>query len=74
MIDDLETITAIAAAAEAADGAAPLDEATWLTLRHHPDRVRCWQRDRGFALVIGDELSLVVHPDGRGRGAATRLL
>ena len=74
MIEDLDAIAEAAAAAEAADGAAPLDEATWLTLRHHPDRVRCWQRDRGFALVVGDDLSLVVHPDARGRGAGTRLL
>jgi len=70
----IEELDAIALAAEAADGAAPLDEATWLTLRHHPERVRCWQRDRGFALVIGDDLSLVVHPDARGHGAGTRLL
>ncbi|MFC4785532.1 mycothiol synthase [Nocardioides sp. MAHUQ-72] len=67
-------IDAIAAAAEAADGAAPLDEATRLALRHHPDRVRSWQRDEAFALVIGDELTLVVHPDARGRGEGGRLL
>lgn len=68
MIDD------IAAAAEAADGAAPLDEATRLTLRHHPERVRTWERNRGFALVIGSELTLVVHPDARGRGVGAGLL
>ncbi|HYF73774.1 MAG TPA: mycothiol synthase [Nocardioides sp.] len=69
-----DVIGDIAAAAEAADGAAPLDEATWLTLRHHPERARRWQRRHGFALVIGDELSLVVHPDGRGRGLGGELL
>ena len=35
-------INAIADAAEQADGAAPLDEATRLTLRHHPERVWSW--------------------------------
>jgi mycothiol synthase len=64
----------IAAAAEAADGSAPLDEATRLALRHHPERVRSWLREEGFALVLGAELSLVVHPDARGRGLGTTLL
>ena len=67
-------IDAIAAAAEQADGAAPLDEATRLTLRHHPERVRSWFRDEGFALEIDGELSLVVHPDARGRGLGGELL
>lgn len=67
-------IDAIADAAEQADGAAPLDEATRLTLRHHPERVRSWLRDDAFALVIGEELSLVVHPDARGRGLGASLL
>ena len=71
MIDDVE---GIAAAAEAADGAAPLDEATWLALRHHAERVRSWVRADGFALVIGADLSLVVHPGARGRGLGTALL
>jgi mycothiol synthase len=70
----VETISRIAAAAENADGAAPLDEATWLTLRHHPDRVRSWVRDDGFALLIGPALSVVVHPDARGRGIGRTLL
>ncbi len=64
----------IAAAAAAVDGADPLDEATRLTLRHHPERARTWERSRGFALVIDHELSLVVHPDARGRGVATSLV
>jgi mycothiol synthase len=70
----VETISRVAAAAEDADGAAPLDEATWLTLRHHPDRVRSWVREDGFALLIGSDLSVVVHPDARGHGLGRSLL
>jgi mycothiol synthase len=70
----VETITRIAEAATAADGAAPLDEATMLTLRHHPGDVRSWTQDDAFALLTGRELTLVVHPDARGRGVGTRLL
>lgn len=69
-----DPIATVAAAAEAADGIAPLDEATWLTVRNHPDRVRRWVEDDGFALLIGAELSLVVHPDARGRGLGRALL
>ena len=67
-------IDAIAAAAEQADGAAPLDEATWLTLRHHPDRVTRWEREQAFALLVGPELSLVVHPEARRHGLGGELL
>ena len=70
----MEEITRIASAAEAADGAAPLDEATLLSLRHHPERARTWVREEGFALLVGDELSLVVHPGARGRGVGRALL
>lgn len=73
-MDPTEQIARIAAAAEAADGAAPLDEATWLALRHHPETVRSWVRDDGVALLVGDDLSLVVHPDARGRGIGRALL
>ena len=73
-MDDVEQVARIAAAAEAADGAAPLDEATWLALRHHPDTVRSWIRDDAVALLVGQELSLVVHPDARGRGLGRSLL
>jgi mycothiol synthase len=71
----LERIAAIAAAAEEADGAAPVDEATWFALRS-PDRhdVRRWVEDGGFAAVTGRTLSLVVHPDARGRGLGASLL
>ncbi|GAA4379659.1 mycothiol synthase [Nocardioides caricicola] len=70
----MESIERVSAAAEAADGAAPLDEATWLTLRHRPESVRSWVRDEGFALLVGVELSVVVHPDARGRGIGRTLL
>ena len=71
---DLDLIADIASAAEAADGAAPIDEATWRALKHHPETVRSWGSDDGFALLIGDELSLAVRPDARGRGLGGALL
>ena len=67
-------IDEIAAAAAEADGTDPLDEATRLALRHHPERVRTLVRDSGFALEVGGELTLVVHPDARGRGVGGALL
>jgi mycothiol synthase len=67
-------VIGIARLAEAADGLAPLDEATLMTLHHHPDRAQSWGDDRGFGLLIGDELSLVVAPEDRGAGLGTRLL
>ena len=67
-------IEQIASTAEEADGAAPLDEATWLALRHHPERVRRWDGEDAVALLVGGELTLLVHPDARGRGEGTRLL
>jgi mycothiol synthase len=71
----LDRITLLAAAAEEADGAAPLDEATWFALRH-PDRhdVQTWTDEFGFAAVTDRTLSLVVHPDSRGHGLGTSLL
>jgi mycothiol synthase len=71
---DLDVVAAIAAEAEAADGAAPLDEATWRALRHRPDTVSSWGSDDGFALLIGGELTLVVRPGARGRGIGSALL
>lgn len=68
---DLEQI---AAAAEAVDGAAPVDEATWRLLRHHPERVRVWHEPDAFALLAGQDLSLVVAPTARGRGVGAALL
>ena len=72
--DGLRQIAAIAADAEAADGTSPLDEATWLGLRHRGDAVAAWVEADGFALVIEDELSLVVRPSARRHGTGTRLL
>lgn len=71
---DLDSLAQIAAAAERADGAAALDEATWLTLHHRPERVRSWLRDDAFALLIGDQLTLVVDPAARRSGLGGALL
>ena len=71
---DLDALATIAADAEAADGAAPLDEATWRALRHRPESVRTWTRDDGFALLLDDELGLAVRPAARGRGLGAQLL
>ena len=65
--DHSAAIAAIAGAAEAADGSAPLDEATWFALRRGSG-MRSWVQEDGFALLAGDDLSLVVHPEARGRG------
>jgi len=73
-VPDLDALAAIAAEAESADRAAPLDEATWRALKHRPEAVRTWTEPDGFALVIGAELSVVVRPSARGRGVGTALL
>ncbi len=70
----LDRIGDIVAAAELEDGVAPLDEATLLALRHDPGRVRRWERDDAFALLVGDDLGLVVHPKVRGHGHGSALL
>ena len=69
----MDQIAAIAGAAEAVDGAAPLDEATWLALRHGRD-LRTWVESSALALVDGDQLTLVVAPAARGHGLGGRLL
>jgi mycothiol synthase len=58
----------------AADGVDPLDEATRLAVRNHPDETRVWGDVRGFGLLVGDDLSLVVLPHQRGTGLGRRLL
>lgn len=68
----MDDLTAIATAAEAADGAAPLDEATLLDLRD--GRASAQVEDGGFTVWRGDELTLVVHPDRRRQGVGGRLL
>lgn len=72
--DGLRQVADIAAEAEAADRAAPLDEAMWLALRHRADEVAAWVEADGFALVVEDELALVVRPSARSRGTGARLL
>ena len=72
--DRLRQIADVAADSEAADGAAPIDEATWLALRNRPDDVAWWVTDEGFALVIGGDLSLAVRPSAREHGVAGSLL
>jgi mycothiol synthase len=65
-------VRTVAEAAAEADGAAPLDEAALMALA---DGTVTGTADRhGFALLLGDELALVVHPDHRGHGHAGRLL
>jgi mycothiol synthase len=70
----MRSVEEIAAEAEAVDGAAPVDEATWRALRHHPEQVRTFRDDGGFALLVGPELSLVVRPEARRRGVGGALL
>lgn len=67
-------IAALARLTEAADGVAPLDEATLLAVRHRPETVQVWGDQRGFGLLHGAELSLVVLPHERGTGLGRRLL
>ncbi|HEX6148856.1 mycothiol synthase [Nocardioides sp.] len=67
-------IADIAAESEASDGAAPIDEATWLTLRNRADDVESWVTDEGFALVAGGDLSLTVRPAARRKGVGESLL
>jgi mycothiol synthase len=73
-VSDPDPIADVAAAAELEDGVAPLDEATLLALRHDSAGVRRWVRDRAFALVVGPDLSLVVHPEARRKGQGRALL
>jgi mycothiol synthase len=73
-VSEPDPIADVVAAAELEDGVAPLDEATLLALRHDAAGVRRWVLDRAFALVVGPDLSLVVHPAVRRRGQGRTLL
>ncbi len=71
-MDEVAEVTRIADAAEAADGASPLDEAARMALA---DGVATVTVERGgFALLHDGDLSLAVHPDERGRGVGAALL
>ncbi|MDH2413331.1 mycothiol synthase [Nocardioides sp. CER19] len=70
----MEHVLAIARESEAADGVAPLDEATVLTIRNRPESARVWEDPDGFALLVGTEVSVVVRPAARGQGLGGRLL
>jgi mycothiol synthase len=71
-MDDVAEVTRIAGAAEAVDGASPLDEAALIALA---DGAATVVVDRGgFALLHDGDLSLAVQPDSRGRGVGTALL
>jgi len=62
-------------AAEAADGADPLDEAARMALAHTGlDHALLWVQGRdGFALLRDHELDLAVRPAARGEGVGTAL-
>ncbi|SFB88060.1 mycothiol synthase [Nocardioides terrae] len=70
----MDDVLALADDAAAADGVDPLDEATRLTLRHRPDSVRSVVDPEGFALLVGDQVSVVVRPSARSHGLGSRLL
>jgi mycothiol synthase len=71
-MDDVAEVTRIADAAEAVDGASPLDEAARIALA---DGAATVVVDRGgFALLHDGDLSLAVQPNSRGRGVGTALL
>jgi mycothiol synthase len=75
---NLDVVRRVAAAAAEADGAPPLDEGTWLALRHHPERFVALVQEDGYALLRGEHLDLAVAPEqrgqGRGRALATQIL
>ena len=72
--DELRRVADIAADAETEDGTEPLDEATWLALRHRADGIAAWVEPDGFVFVIEGDLSLVVRPSARSHGTGARLL
>ncbi len=68
----MDEVIRIADAAEAADGATPLDEAARMALADGTATVVA--RDHGFALLHDGDLSLAVDPRHRRQGIATALL
>ena len=70
----LAAIDAVATAASVDDGAAPLDEAALLRLKHHGlDGVEAFVTADGFALRRDTEVDVVVAPEARGHGLGARL-
>ncbi len=63
----------VAAAAAAEDGAAPLDEATLLGLRHGLAGTSLWTVGEGFAWRHDGALDVVVAPDARRQGLGSAL-
>ncbi|GAA2126872.1 mycothiol synthase [Nocardioides bigeumensis] len=72
---DLRAVAEISAAAAATDGVEPLDEATWLALRHpEQHEIDLVVTEHGFAVVLDGSLSVVVRPGSRRQGYAAALL
>ena len=73
--ENVRAVASVSADAAAADGVEPLDEATWLALRHPDDHaLDLTVTPEGFALVLDGSLSVVVRPGSRRLGHAARLL
>ena len=74
---DPAAVSGLAAAAEAADGVAPLSEPVLIDLHENAGRHFLATRDRilvGYAHLDADGAELVVHPDHRRQGIGGRLL
>src|SRR5262245_18283830 len=74
-----ESLDRVVVASTSEDGAAPLDEAATLALRHGLEGTSLWVATdagevRGFAWLHGGALDLVVHPDARRQGLGRALL
>lgn len=71
---NVDLVRTIADAATHVDGAEPLDESTWLSLRAGNEGWSGVVTEEGFALTHGEDLHLVVDPAARSRGLATSWL
>ena len=74
---DAAAVRAVATAAEAADGVAPLSEPVLIDLHENTGRHFLATRDGelvGYAHLDADGAELVVHPDHRRQGVGGRLL